>query len=319
MALILAAVTAVLSCTNRAIVLEETEITQLQQVTTDKSFEIDPAYFPDGSRIAFCSNRGGFVELWAIASDGGGGVAQLTSSVNASYDLTPRVSPDGSTITFVSDRVSGVANIWTVELGNRGLTQLTNSPNGCIGPSWSPDGKSIAYTGYDQKSNPYIWTMKVDGSQRQQLAAGRDPEYSPDGKLIAFSRNTPTPSRLGIKEDDWNIWMMKSNGTEPYQLTSDPKRQEFSPRWSTDGKRVVYVAQYTTKPLITVKREELKPQQKKSEVWMKDVYSGTAATQLTAFKGINAAPCWSPDGKRIAFCSNRSGSWDLWAMTPRGE
>jgi len=272
------------------------------------------------------------MELWSISASGGGGVAQLTSSANMSWDRSPAISPDGNKVVFQSDRVTGVSNIWVIELGNRGLTQLTNNPYGCYEPTWSPDGNYIVYTGYDQNNTPHIWTMKTDGSERIQLCEGKSPDFSRDGKKIAFSRNSAKISSgeqteggscltgfriIGSEKENWDIWIINSDGTRPYQITSDPKRQEFAPRWSPDGNKLVYIAQYKPNAILTLKKSSVTATQKLSEVWIKDVYSGSAATQLTSFQGINAFPDWSPDGKNIVFCSNRSSSWDIWVMTPR--
>lgn len=288
-------------------VYTEAGITKLRQITSDRSFELDTAWSRDGTRIAFSSDRGGSLELWAIPMEGGG-IQQITSSSAFSVDVAPHWSPDDSEIAFQSNRVTAAPNIWKITLGNRGLTQLTNNPNGSFSPKWSPNGKKIAFTGKDKNGEPYIWTMGANGEDPTQLGPGAGPCWSPDGERIAFGRET--------SKGNYDIWMMNSDGTDPRQLTTQTEKQELSPAWSPDGEKIAYVVQYTLKaPLVFSEGKVKKAILERSEIWVMDIW-GKNQTQLTAFSGINISPCWSPDGKTICFISSRGDSWDIWSMVP---
>ena len=284
---------------------QESGITQLMQITTDPSLETDPAWSPDGSKIAFASDRGGPMELWLLPVRGGG-IQQLTVGAH-SADRSPSFAPSQTEIVFQSTRVAGSWNIWKVSLGNRGLTQLTNNANGCHAPAWSPDGKHIAYDCLDQSGNSTIWMMGPSGEEPTQLGPGRQPSWSPDGKKLALARFTEG-------HDQSHIWLTDADGGNAEQMTSAVQRHESQPAFSRDGKLLAFVVHYDNSDYFSSSETSTRTKNLRSEIWTIDML-GRNATQLTAFRGFNAAPAWAPDG-RITFVSTRSGSADLWSMRP---
>jgi hypothetical protein len=126
-----------------------------QLLVGNPSSNQEPAWSPDGSTIAFSSNRTGSFNIWTVSTTGSN-LDQLTSE---SGDFSPSWSPDGTQIVFVSTR-SGNQDLWIMSSTGDNPTQLTFDPATEGTPSWSPDGREIAFT--SDRSGAYeIWVMPV--------------------------------------------------------------------------------------------------------------------------------------------------------------
>src|SRR5439155_8313023 len=121
--------------------IERSNLAQLTKLTPDTSSASDPAFSPDGSRIAFVSQRDGNAEIYVMNADGTGST-RITNDPQP--DGRPAFTPDGQSLVFHSARAAGKQQIWAVNLDATGLTQLTrDSVN--ASPTVSPDGQTIAY------------------------------------------------------------------------------------------------------------------------------------------------------------------------------
>lgn len=114
----------------------------------------EPAWSPDGSQIAFWSERDG-QDIWVVPVAGGTPV-RLTS--DPSTDQSPAWSPDGQRIAFVSDR-GGTQDIWVMDADGSNPVQVTSDDTNERAPSWSPDGSAIAYHASGSDNIADVWTV----------------------------------------------------------------------------------------------------------------------------------------------------------------
>jgi len=105
--------------------------------------DYDPVWAPDGSSIIFTSERDGSAELYRVKPDGSA-LERLTN--HPAYDDQAAFSPDARQLVFVTSRNGGRAVLWTMDLATRRAKPLTSETGGDFRPSWSPDGKWIAFS-----------------------------------------------------------------------------------------------------------------------------------------------------------------------------
>jgi uncharacterized protein YjdB len=163
--------------------VERSNLAQLTKLTPDTTSASDPVFSPDGSRIAFVSQRDGNAEIYVMNADGTGST-RITNDPQA--DGRPSFTPDGLALVFHSARTAGKQQIWTVNVDGTGLTQLTrDSVNSS--PTVSPDGQTIAYVSSRNKDGD-IWLMNRDGTNQRQFTRSpqqreSEPRFLRDGTL----------------------------------------------------------------------------------------------------------------------------------------
>jgi len=179
-----------------------------QKIVASSREQAAPDYSPDGTRIAFQSNRSGNSEVWVSDSDGSNPM-QL-SSFGAMTTGTPRWSPDGKWIAFDS-RVGGEANIYLVDPHGGVPKKLDVDVRGNSVPSWSHDGKWIYFVNGEDTRQPSIWKVPSGGGHAIQLAKhqGRVPLESPDGRCVYFSH-------------DGQLWQVNTDGAEEQTVEGFP-------------------------------------------------------------------------------------------------
>jgi len=181
-----------------------------------------PSWSPDGTQIAFTSNRAGVNEIWIMNTDGSN-QKQLTKTVASGIidegSNGPSWSPDGKRIAFDSTR-SGHFQIYTMNPDGSDVRQLT-SPNlpdypDNLLPNWSPDGKRIVFRTGIHRAFGHIFVMDADGKNRRRLtgcntprtcpefALDDTPAWSPDGTQIlyetAWKRSTKDPIETWVMD-----------------------------------------------------------------------------------------------------------------------
>lgn len=197
-------------------------------------------------------------------------------------------------IVFSSDR-SGNYEIYTMGADGTNLTKITNHSGTDRRPVLTPDGKNIIFAS-NRDGDFEIYSISTNGTNLHQLtnntAYDDDPAISLQGKLIAFDT---------YQGGDWEIYIMNSDGTNQHNITKNTVSDTF-PSWSPDGKYLVYHTQ-----LISGNWEIFKRQA-----------DGSAPLNLTNHSSRDFFPSISPDGKHVVFWSDRSGSYQIYQMSPDG-
>ena len=165
--------------------VERSNLAQLTKLTpaSDTTSASDPAFSPDGSRIAYVSQKDGNPEIYVMNADGTG-ATRVTNDPQA--DGRPSFMPDGQSLVFNSWRTAGKSQIWAVNVDATGLTQLTRDSVNST-PAVSPDGQTIAYVSSRNKDQD-IWLMNRDGTNQRQFTRSpqqreSEPRFLRDGSL----------------------------------------------------------------------------------------------------------------------------------------
>ena len=152
-------------------------------LTEGDTLDRQPAYSPDGTRVAFSSSRSGNLDVWAVDRTTGA-VRRLTD--DAADDWDPGFSADGKRLLWSSNR-TGHFEIWSADADGRAAHQLSRDGVDAESPTATPDGCVTYVSGHPQKRG--LWKVRLDGTGEQWLV--RDPvvshpEVSPDGRFVAY-------------------------------------------------------------------------------------------------------------------------------------
>src|ERR1017187_2464490 len=260
--------------------------------STDRHVEyVAPAHFEapnwsrDGRFLVF--NQDG--TLHRLALDGSEATPIATApQIHCNNDHG--ISPDGQFLAISdSSTEDKKSRVYIVPLAGGTPRQIIpNAPSYWHG--WSPDGKTLAFTG-ERNGNFDIYTIPATGGEETRLttAPGLDdgPEYSPDGKYIYFN---------SVRSGTMQIWRMKPDGSEQEQVTSDGYNNWFA-HISPDGQRMVFLSY----------EKDVTGHPENKDVILRIMTLGnrriTVLTKLFGGQGTINVPSWSPDGRRLAFVS----------------
>jgi Tol biopolymer transport system component len=179
-----------------------------------------PMWSPDGTRIAFFADVDGNVDVYVMDADGSNR-SRVTS--DPADDVSPGWSPDGKRIAFASQRL-GNADLYVVDPDGSHERRLTTSPAPDEAFSWAPDGKRIVYVSYRHGAEPEnigigdaeVFVVHARTGRSRNLSRNRawdgDPDWSPDGRRIVFTRRT----------DHAEIYVMRADGSGQQMLPGFP-------------------------------------------------------------------------------------------------
>lgn len=197
------------------------------RLTSSPGADVNPAWSPDGRRIAFASDRDGDREIYVMDVDGKN-VVRLTNSPTPDYQ--PTWSPDGTHIAFVSERY-GFSDLVVMNADGTNQSRLTVNAF-ASDPAWSPDGSRIAFRS-DQRG-VHIAIINPDGTGLVDLPsnqqASTQPAWSPDGKQIAYT--------IGIRGTLRDVWVMNTDGSDRRLLVPVGTVDRAAPDWSPDGRKI---------------------------------------------------------------------------------
>lgn len=318
-------------------------------LTTDGGQNVQPAWSPDGKLIAYHSLRHG--GLWVIAARGG------TPKQITTVGARPAWSPDGRRIAYQSDEHGDVApngysaqagsTIWVVDADGsnaRTLTTTVKPVGGHSAPSWSHDGRFIAFSVFDGLPDNGIWVITTDTGDLSPLDRGQslyDPVFATDDSSVyaagadAFIVKLPFDPKTGkLSAQRSTLPVAGVPGVRGLSLSADGKRLAFagltldSQIWSlsigADGSArgpATAITRGTSRrnslPVLSpdgkkiaymsIRRGEL------PNVWVMDA-DGTNPIQLTSDETADHKPAWFSDSRRVAYMSKRGTVGGLWSV-----
>jgi Tol biopolymer transport system component len=203
---------------NTDIYLYELDTKTNRRLTSEPAIEDMPAWSPDSRNIAYRSFQDqGTGNIFLIKLDHEQ-TTNLTADTTSSQaeKRAPSWSPDGSRIVY-SGEAGGSMNLWIMNADGSSRQQITGSDNYTTDPAWSPGGDKIAFRrNYQGGSDIFILNLTdLTETRIEHNGYQQSPSWSPDGRWIAFS------SRLS-PEDQAVIYLMRPDGTDRRQITTDP-------------------------------------------------------------------------------------------------
>lgn len=212
----------------------QTRITQNTGVADEA-----PAWSPDGTRIAFVTDREGSYDIAILTSIGVENIVTVIEGEGRSQDRNPAWSPDGTRIAFNSNR-DGNDEIYVMNADGSEVTRLTNDSGSDIQPGWSPDGSKIVFVS-TRTGNPDVFILDLADLEAEPLnislnpAIDNEPAWSPDGSRIAYTSN---------RDNNEEIYVF-TIGQEPDTALniSNNTSSDFEPAWSPEGGRILFTSQ----------------------------------------------------------------------------
>ena len=327
-------------------------------LTTYPGYEVAPSFSPSGDQVAFAwdgDNQDNFDIYVKLVGEG----TPLRLTDDKAEDRSPAWSPDGRQIAFMrfGSQPEGAADVMLAPpIGGPGrrLARI-DSPLRIGGQwwsslslAWSPDGKHLAVVARDSPRAPYgIFLLSVDTGEKRRLTQPRvstgldlSPDFSPDGQKVAFVRWTAS----SVAE----IYVVRVTGGQPERVT-DLGAYIGGLAWTSDGREIIFSAGLQAGGALyripasggnprqvaaageAYGKPALAPQARRLayprfvfdyNIWRIDFASAGVRKPmrpLIASTRTDVSGRFSPDGKRIVFASNRSGTMEIWVCDADGS
>ncbi|MBZ5625683.1 MAG: serine/threonine-protein kinase [Acidobacteriia bacterium] len=329
----------------------------LTPLTSYPGDEHDPSFSPDGNEVAFSWN-GDKKDNYDIYVKLIGSPKPLRLTDDPAWDRFPAWSPDGRSIAFLRSSSSDRASVMLIPaIGGpeRKLTEI-NSTELFLGTKlgWAPDGKWLAVSdriaSAEERS---IYLVGVDTGERRKLTSpprgafgDGTPAFSPDGRRLAFSRRTGATTMEVYSLDLTSDLAPKG---EPKPLTQE-NRMATGPVWTFDSKEIVFASgasnvlslwripasglerpkalpfgENGSEPSISQRGNRLAFTRSMADIniWrLEQPRPGVVAVPAAPFLAstrVDSNPQYSPDGKHVAFASDRSGHMEIWTADSDGS
>jgi TolB protein len=257
-----------------------------------------PVISPDGSKIAFSSNRNGNDDLYVIGVNGSS-ETQLTHTPG--HESIAGWTADSKQVLF-SVFENNTSSIYETGLAGKNNRLIATVPG--RNPVLSPDNKQLIYT-TGTWTKMALLRSALDGSRTQQVNDGEsiawNIHWSRDGKRFAFTGKSDPKAVLAV-------FVANADGSDRHQVSRVPLDEGGAqcPAWSSDGRQLAV-------------QVNSRLRKSSAHVWLVDVGSGESRKLAPhAEDYLDETPSWFPDGKHIAFQSNRTGRMEVWIMNVDG-
>lgn len=248
------------------------------------------------TKIYYVCNEGGNKQIFVMDYDGEN-QRQITNLPGSA--LSPHVSPDNSRIAFslLSSRGWSL-DMWSLDL-NR-MVAFQNPGGTSISPSWSSDGRTLVFSS-SRSGDPEIYSSNPSGGDLHRLTQYRGPDVSPVFNPKTNAQIAWISGRTGLPQ----LYIMDADGSNVQRMTDSG--YATSPGWEPSGEFITFAWNRKYGP---------------GDPGGQDIYIMDVASkrwiQLTHEQGRNDFPTWSPDGRHIAFQSQRGGTTSIWSMLADG-
>ena len=285
---------------------------QMATALTTDGFNVKPEIIPAGADrgdVVFFRNFQGYTHIARLAPDGGEPVVEMEGERSTAFeslhplDTKPAVSADGRFLAFAA-KTNGRDHLYLWDMEEKRLGRDLELANivAISTPSWSPDGKRLAFSGADKGGLVDLYTVELESQELVQLTRDiyhdRDPDWSPDGKKLVFSSDRWQGGRKGR----YNLFLFDL-GQGVIRPLSHGEHNDLQPAWSPDGKWVAFSSDrdtmynlYATR-LDTVEGELLAQTQRLTH------------TLTGAFD-----PAWQVDQQALLFSGYEKGRFHIYQL-----